>query len=151
MMKLPILLSFIISTHLTKVGSVDLCSLNEISCGKSIEKVVVSAYNSVKDQTDNTPCISSNGDNICKRYMKGDLICASNAFDLGTWLFIPGYGLCEVADRMNKRYDRRVDVFFNKNIGAALKWGIKRIDIEVYEYAEDERGEDFFDVGRRRS
>ena len=60
-------------------------------------------------QTDDTPCISANGENICTALALGYNRCASNEFDFGTRLEIRGLGECIVTDRMASRYKTAVD------------------------------------------
>jgi len=57
------------------------------------------------NQTDNTPCISANGENVCTAVALGYGRCASNKDPFGTRLFVSGLGECIVTDRMNSRYD----------------------------------------------
>lgn len=83
----------------------------------------VTAYNSVEAQTDSTPCIGADGTDLCQRYEKGECLVATNAYPLGTKLEIQGFGACTVADRMNKRYKERVDIFMNKEVERAIKFG----------------------------
>lgn len=90
----------------------------------------VTAYNSVESQTDSTPCIAADGTDICKRYQAGELICAANFVPLGTKIYVDHYGLCTVADRMNKRYPNRVDVFFDKDIDRAVRFGLQRLMVK---------------------
>lgn len=90
----------------------------------------VTAYNSVECQTDSTPCIAADGTDICKRYQAGELICAANFVPLGTKIYVDHYGLCTVADRMNKRYPNRVDVFFDKDIDRAVRFGLQRLMVK---------------------
>ena len=77
---------------------------------------VVTAYN-VGDprQTDDTPCISANGENICKALADGEMRCAANFVPLGSRLYVEKIGVCLVTDRMNKRYRNRVDIAMQKD------------------------------------
>lgn len=71
----------------------------------------VTAYTSTPEQTDNSPCIASSGD-ICERYRKGELVCATNEFPMGTILHLKGTAYkCVVSDRMNARYKNRIDLY----------------------------------------
>jgi 3D (Asp-Asp-Asp) domain-containing protein len=89
--------------------------------------VTVTAYTSEARQTDSTPCISSDGSNICNRYAKGELICAAGDRNvpLGSKFHVEGYGVCSVADRMNIRYNGtgRVDIYLGYDTPAAFRWG----------------------------
>lgn len=65
----------------------------------------VSAYNTVPEQTDDSPCVAANGDNICLEKNKNTV--ATNFLPFGTRIIIPSLGnqVYVVRDRMNKRYD----------------------------------------------
>ena len=82
---------------------------------KNSRVVTVTAYTSMPNQTDSTPCISSDNTNICQRYAQGELICAAGDRNvpLGSKFYVEGYGTCTVADRMNIRYNGtgRVDIY----------------------------------------
>jgi 3D (Asp-Asp-Asp) domain-containing protein len=107
---------------------------------KAVKKEVVSesirevtAYN-VGDplQCDDTPCISANGENICKALALGYKRCATNAFPFGTKLLIDGYGECLVVDRMNSRYKNRIDVALESHEKQrAIDWGLQRLKVQV--------------------
>ncbi len=77
---------------------------------------VVTAYN-VGDprQTDDTPCISANGENICSALANGEMRCAANFVPLGSRLHVDKIGVCLVTDRMNRRYRNRVDIAMRKD------------------------------------
>lgn len=89
----------------------------------------VSAYNSVPEQTDSTPCIGASGDNLCELYALGQNICASNAFPLGTQITVDGLGTCIVLDRMNRRYTETVDWYMGYDVQAALNWGRRNVNV----------------------
>lgn len=93
--------------------------------------VTVSAYNSVPEQTDSSPCISADGSNICNRYAKGERICATNDWKLGTRLKIKGLGDCVVADRMNRRYTGtgRIDWYMGMDVQGARQFGLKHLNV----------------------
>ncbi len=82
----------------------------------------VSGYTSEAGQTDSRPCEAADQSDICRRKAKGELICASNAFPLGTRIHVKGLGPCTVADRMNSRYANRVDWYYGQDAeGSSLK------------------------------
>ena len=91
--------------------------------GKKLIRTV-NAYYPVVWQTDETPCISASGMDICQTDKK---ICASNEFALGTRLLIEEE-ICEVQDRMNAKYQKTIDRFF-KTKGEASVWGSRRIEV----------------------
>jgi len=96
-------------------------------------QATVTGYTSHAAQTDSTPCIAADGSDICKRYARGEKICATNDWKMGTKLTIEGLGTCTVADRMNKRYTGtgRVDWYFGYDIESARKHGIKNLFVEA--------------------
>ena len=93
----------------------------------------VTAYNAGDPfQTDDTPCESANGENICLALEKGYKRCAANFVPFGTILRIAHYGDCMVTDRMHKRFKQRVDIamkVYEKD--RALKFGKQRLEIEI--------------------
>jgi 3D (Asp-Asp-Asp) domain-containing protein len=94
------------------------------------EYKTVTAYN-VGDtsQTDDTPCIGASNVDLCKLVKLGIPICAANFVPLGSKLKIEGYGECYVLDRMNKKYNQRVDIAFPKGDKRAKEWGIKSLKV----------------------
>ena len=89
--------------------------------------VPASAYSSTPDQTDSTPFITAAGTHV------RDGVVAANFLPLGTVIKIPelyGEKTFVVEDRMNKRYDYRVDVWFSTR-EAAKEFGLRKIKIEV--------------------
>jgi len=69
----------------------------------------VTMYTSTPEQTDASPCIGANGQDVCVLWRNGQNICATNAFPINTVLEIDKLGACIVIDRMNRRYSNRVD------------------------------------------
>lgn len=121
----------------------DLCGLEVIHCDQEIYVGVgggdgnnmgavreVTAYTSRPEETDETPCIGADGTDICERYAQGELICASNAFALGTKITVDHYGTCTVADRMNRRFTNRVDVYFGTDLNRAIAFGRQNLYVE---------------------
>ncbi|MFA5368462.1 MAG: hypothetical protein WC303_00420 [Candidatus Paceibacterota bacterium] len=92
--------------------------------------VVITAYSSTVDQTDDTPFITANGTFV------RDGIVANNMLPFGTKLKIPElYGDKEfvVADRMNARKSSyHLDVWMPSRL-EAINFGVKKAYIEVSE------------------
>ncbi len=85
-----------------------------------------------RKQTDATPCISADGTDICKELVKGEKVCAANFVPLGTKLYIEGFGICTVKDRLHKRYKNRVDLAMKiREKDHAIKWGKKSSKVEI--------------------
>jgi len=95
-------------------------------------RVLATAYNSLPNQTDASPCITASGLNVCKRNQED--IIAANFLPFGTKIKIPklyGDRIFYVQDRMNKKYSQRIDVWL-KNYSEAKKFGCQYVEIEVY-------------------
>lgn len=112
---------------------------NIISTQKSIEKgnkygkIHITAYNSEPGQTDDSPCITANGYNLCKNGKEDSI--AANFLPFGTKVRIPelfGDRVFVVRDRMHHRFTKRVDVWMAKR-DKAIKFGIKSANIEIVE------------------
>ena len=94
---------------------------------------VMTAYNSEVGQTDDSPCITANGFNVCKHGIEDTV--AANFLKFGTKVKIPDlYGdrIFIVRDRMNKKHPNRVDIWM-KDRADAIQFGIKTTRIQVIE------------------
>jgi 3D (Asp-Asp-Asp) domain-containing protein len=94
---------------------------------------IVTAYNAGDpNQTDDTPCISANGENICDALAKGQKRCAANFVPLGSKLYVDKIGVCLVTDRTNKRYRNRVDIAMRKDeYHKALRFGRQKLQVKI--------------------
>ena len=94
---------------------------------------VVTAYNAGDPrQTDDSPCISANGENICHALAKGEKRCAANFVPLGSSLYVDKIGVCLVTDRTNKRYRNRVDIAMKKNeYQKARRFGRQKLNVKI--------------------
>jgi len=93
----------------------------------------MTAYNSESSQTDNSPCITANGFNVCEHGIEDTI--AANFLKFGTKVMIPelfGERVFVVRDRMNRRYTNRVDIWF-KDYNDAINFGLKVATIQVIE------------------
>jgi 3D (Asp-Asp-Asp) domain-containing protein len=89
----------------------------------------VTVYTLRPEETDDTPCIGAYGNlNLCE-ISKTVQVCASNEFERGTKLKV-GNVECVVLDRMNSRYENRVDLLIN-NLEEALRFGNKKLEVAV--------------------
>lgn len=93
-------------------------------------KAVITAYTSTPDQTDSDPFTAASG----KRVYDG--MIAANGLPFGTKIMIPSlYGdkVFTVDDRMNSRYGfGRMDIWFDSSKSEAMKFGVKRVEVEIY-------------------
>ena len=99
---------------------------------KKVVYVTVTAYSSDPAQTDDTPCITANGFDVCKHNEEN--IIAANFMKFGTQVRFPEYNSDQyfyVNDRMNARYTNRIDIWM-KSKEAAKEFGVKRLKVEVY-------------------
>ncbi|MCK9393391.1 MAG: hypothetical protein WCX30_04055 [Candidatus Paceibacterota bacterium] len=91
-------------------------------------KVIITAYSSEVEQTDNTPLVTANG-TVVK-----DGIVANNMLPFGTKIKIPSlYGskIFTVTDRMNARKGNyKVDIWF-PTTEEAIDFGVKETYIEI--------------------
>ncbi len=100
---------------------------------------VVTAYNAGDPgQTDNTPCISANGENLCKALANGKKRCAANFVPLGSRLYVDKIGVCLVSDRTNKRYRNRVDIAMQKDeFQKARRFGRQKLTVKIIDISQD--------------
>ncbi len=104
--------------------------VNEIKVVRT-KKVTITAYNAVPEQTDSTPCITADGTNICQN--KNIKVVAANWLPFGTKVRIPEYfgdTIFEVRDRMNQRYNERMDVLM-ESIPDAKQFGRRYLTVEI--------------------
>ena len=100
---------------------------------------VVTAYNAGDPgQTDDTPCISASGENICKALATGKKRCAANFVPLGSRLHVDKIGVCLVTDRTNRRYRNRVDIAMQKNeYDKALRFGRQKLTVKILDIIQE--------------
>lgn len=103
--------------------------LSEKRAPRKTITVVATAYNSLPEQTDDTPFTTANGSTVHRGTV------ASNFLPFGTYVTFPDlYGdrLFVVEDRMNARYGKgRIDLWF-EDYGEAVDFGVQKIKMEVY-------------------
>lgn len=96
-------------------------------------KVTATAFNSVPSQTDiNHPLITAWGDKL-----QPGMKCIAVSRDLiqmglthGTEVTIEGLpGTYKVLDKMNKRWEKKIDIYMGNNVEAAKQWGVKQVII----------------------
>jgi len=103
---------------------------NESQKADKTIKVVITAYSSTPDQTDDTPFITASG-----KYVRAGII-ANNMLPFGTKIKIPklyGDQIFVVEDRMNRRKsDYHIDIWMPTKT-SALNFGVKTAEIVVLE------------------
>lgn len=99
---------------------------------RRVYTIPITAYTSEEGQTDATPCITASGLNVCERDTED--IIAANFLPLGTRVRMPelfGERVFYVEDRMNERYQYRMDIWMREK-QAAKQFGVKRVHVEVF-------------------
>ena len=98
---------------------------------KTLE-VLATAYNSVPEQTDDTPFEAAWGD-ILDPEVKS-IAVSWDLLDMG----LTQYSIVEIAglpgkyivlDKMNSRWEKKIDIYMGTDIEEALQWGIKKVTI----------------------
>ncbi|MFC1622755.1 hypothetical protein ACFL1Y_02060 [Patescibacteria group bacterium] len=122
--------AIVLSTNNIMSIQPDINSLPEIEnkTPKMVRWVTVTAYSSTVDQCDDSPFITANGKWVY------DGLVAANFLYFGTKIKIPDYfgnKIFTVDDRMNKKYNSRVDVWFATR-EQAKQFGVRYLKIEVY-------------------
>ena len=108
---------------------------------KSESVRVVTAYNAGDPrQTDDTPCISANGENLCQALAAGKKRCAANFVPLGSRLHVDKVGVCLVTDRTHRRYSNRVDIAMHRHeLHKARQFGRQKLKVKIIEPAPDKK------------
>jgi len=111
------------------INAPDLTTPVDYSDEAAIRTLVVptTAYTSDPNETDSTPFTTANGTQV------RDGIVAANFLKFGTRIRIPDYfgnKVFVVADRMNQRYNQRVDIWMLTKT-EARNWGVRKVKIEI--------------------
>ena len=78
-------------------------------------------------------CCGKHSDGITANGSKateGVTAAASRSIPFGTRIWIPGAGWRIVQDRLSRRYDHRLDLYFTSH-KRALQWGIKTLTCTI--------------------
>lgn len=100
---------------------------------KRVNYHTVTAYNSDYAQTDDSPCVTANGFNLCE-HGKEDSV-AANFLPFGAKVRMPelfGNRVFTVRDRMNARHKNRIDIWMIEKHDAK-NFGVKLAKIEILE------------------
>ena len=98
---------------------------------KFSKHITITAYNSEVGQTDDSPCITANGFDVCENGVEDTI--AANFLPFGAKIKIPelfGDRVFVVRDRMNRRFSNRVDVWMIEKQDAK-QFGVKYAKIQV--------------------
>jgi 3D (Asp-Asp-Asp) domain-containing protein len=105
--------------------------------GRRSLNVTATAYNSIDAQTDATPHVGAWGDNLDDAVKPGLRVIAvsqdlltEHGLRRGQRVRIHGLkGEFVVLDKMPKRWTHRIDIYMQKDVRAARKWGRRRVKI----------------------
>ncbi|MFW6290543.1 MAG: 3D domain-containing protein [Mariniphaga sp.] len=96
-------------------------------------EVLATAYNSVPEQTDHTPFEAAWGD-ILNPGIKS-IAVSRDLLGMGLTQYskvkiegLPGEYV--VLDKMNSRWQKKIDIYMGTDINEALEWGIKKVTIK---------------------
>jgi len=94
--------------------------------------IPLTAYTSEVGQTDDSPCITASGLDVCERDIEN--VVAANFLPIGTRVRIPelfGDQVFYVEDRMNARYYYKMDVWM-RELSDAKSFGLQYATVEVF-------------------
>jgi 3D (Asp-Asp-Asp) domain-containing protein len=97
-----------------------------------IVKIYVTAYSSNEDETDDSPCITSSGYNLCQHNKENVIAC--NFLPIGTKVRFPDLDpdkFYTVVDRMHERFNSRMDIWMTSK-AKAQKFGKKFLTAEIF-------------------
>ena len=105
-------------------------------------EVSATAYTSSKRETDSTPFLAA-----WKNQLKPGMKCIAVSRDLlpmgitnGTEVTIDGLeGKYKVLDKMNKRWEKKIDIYMGLNRKKALEWGRQSVTIRWTPKEEEEK------------
>lgn len=100
---------------------------------KKVNYHLVTAYNSEPAQTDDSPCITANGFDLCEHGIEDSI--AANFLPFGAKVRMPeifGEKIFVVRDRMNARHKNKIDVWMLEKQDAK-QFGVKLAKIEILE------------------
>lgn len=126
----PIILSKVNADQLIVDSGIEVTALTaKTPLDEGIKRIAVhvTAYSSTPDQTDDTPFTTAAGTRV------RDGIVAANFLPLYTRIKIPeifGEKVFVVEDRMARRFQNRVDIWFPDR-ASAIKFGLKKAEIVV--------------------
>lgn len=111
----------------TLIAQTSITAVEPLLNRSAVMTVVVTAYSSTEDQTDDSPFTTASNKQVT------DGIVAANFLPFGTKLQIPklfGDKVFVVEDRMHDRFSDRVDIWFADR-DAATKFGKRTADIVI--------------------
>lgn len=102
---------------------------NEVDCTAKSFVVTATAYNSLAYQTNSNPSITAFGDSLVPglRYIAVSRDLLDSGLVHNTKVKIEGFdSLFIVKDKMNRRWQNRIDIYMGNDVGKAKIWGKKK-------------------------
>jgi len=106
---------------------------NEVDCTAKSFVVTATAYNSLAYQTNSNPSITAFGDSLVPglRYIAVSRDLLDSGLVHNIKVKIEGFdSLFIVKDKMNRRWQKRIDIYMGNDVGKAKRWGKKKVNIE---------------------
>lgn len=97
-----------------------------------IKELYVTAYSSNEDETDDSPCITSSGYNLCQHNLENVVAC--NFLPIGAKVKFPQLDADKfytIVDRMHERFNSRIDIWMNSK-AKAKNFGLRYLTVEIY-------------------
>jgi 3D (Asp-Asp-Asp) domain-containing protein len=94
--------------------------------GPKLRRFTVTAYCHCRVCTHRGDGITASGVHV----REGTTIAAPRSIPFGTRIWVPGAGWRTVQDRLSRRYDHRLDLYFTSH-KRALQWGIKTLTCTI--------------------
>jgi 3D (Asp-Asp-Asp) domain-containing protein len=114
-----------------------LLNQNPVSSPSKTMTVQVSAFSSRPEETDDTPFITASGSHVRRGVVATNLQIDGKILPFGTKIRFPelfGDEVFVVEDRMNKRFQDKVDIWFS-DTHEAIHFGVKKTTIEILDVA----------------
>lgn len=101
---------------------------------REMKIATITHYTSSPEETDASPCISADGNDICKLFKQGKNTCGTNDYPFGTELYVADHGFCTVHDVMNARFTGKgyIDWYMGQDKKAAFEHGIETKEIVIF-------------------
>jgi len=96
-----------------------------------ILKLYVTAYSSTSEETDDTPCLTASGYDLCNHDLENVVAC--NFLPFGSQVIFPDLNpnkIYTVVDRMHKKYNSRLDIWM-RDRQSARNFGLKYLTVEI--------------------
>jgi 3D (Asp-Asp-Asp) domain-containing protein len=125
-------IAIIIDSMINESEDYGVLPIAETADPRTTYTIPLTAYTSDPAQTDDTPCITASGLDVCERGIEN--VVAANFLPMGTRVRIPelyGDRVFYVEDRMNRRYEYKMDVWM-LDINDARQFGLQFATVEVF-------------------